>query len=81
MTEPQEGTLAHWHWEQANTGDQYWIMDGRAHYDVDKALVLETCSTFEEAYAHRYDYGDDSCIFTVHPDGSMELDWVAGVVL
>ncbi len=81
--EPKEGTLAHWHWEQGNTPGrkktQYWIMDDRACYDIDKAIVLETCDTFEEAYASRYSYGTDSCIVQVTPDGKQELVWVSGV--
>lgn len=41
---------------------QYWLMDGRAVDDVDRALVLETCSTLREAHDNRHDYGGDTCI-------------------
>lgn len=40
----------------------YWVMDGRAHDDVDSALVLEACHDFAEARESIFDYGDDTCI-------------------
>ena len=43
----------------------YWLMDGRANYDVDKAMVLETCNTLEEAQASINNYGADTCIVDV----------------
>lgn len=40
----------------------YWLMDGRAIYDVDKALVLEVCCSLREAQENICDYGADTCI-------------------
>lgn len=37
-------------------------MDGRAIFDVDKATVLEICTTLDEAYENVKDYGTDTCI-------------------
>lgn len=47
----------------------YWLMDGRAHYDIDSALVLETCSSLKEAQQNINEYGADTCIVKVksHP--------------
>lgn len=36
----------------------YWVMDGRANYDTDEALVLCTCETIEEAYDIAPEFGD-----------------------
>lgn len=60
------------------TNEQYWVMDGRAHFDIDKAIVLETCDTFEEAYNHRNSYEYDSCIVKVDEEGNQELVWTRG---
>lgn len=49
---------------------QYWLMDGRAHYDIDSATVLECCPSLDRAYDSWHDFGDDTCI--VDPD-SMEI--------
>jgi len=43
----------------------YWTMDGRAHHDIDKAYVLTTCDTLEEALEDIEDYGADTCIVDV----------------
>lgn len=43
----------------------YWLMDGRANYDVDDAYVLRSCNTLEEAQIHINDYGADTCIVDV----------------
>ena len=51
---------------------KYWIMDGRANYNVDKAMVLETCETIEEAYKNWEKYGTDTCIVKV--DGQKVVD-------
>ena len=45
-------------------------MDGRANYDIDAALVLETCDTLKEAQANVNDYGADTCIVEV--DGNKQ---------
>lgn len=37
---------------------RYWIMDGRANYDIDSAVVISTCATLAEARAEVNDYGD-----------------------
>lgn len=37
-------------------------MDGRAVSDIDKATVLETCESIEEAKKNIRDFGADSCI-------------------
>ena len=44
---------------------RYWIMDGRANLDIDRALVLETCDTLEEAREALDLYADDSVIVDV----------------
>ena len=41
---------------------QYWIMDGRASYNEDEAMVMEVCDTREEAEANKHLYGDDCVI-------------------
>ena len=43
----------------------YWLMDGRAHYDVDRAMVLECCNTLAEAERSIEKYGADTCIVDV----------------
>ncbi len=48
----------------------YWLMDGRANFDIDRALVLETCDTLAEAKAHLNDYGADTCLVEV--DGNTQ---------
>jgi uncharacterized membrane protein len=40
----------------------YWLMDGRANYDVDAAIVLECCDILAEAKRNINDYGADTCI-------------------
>jgi len=37
---------------------KYWVMDGRARYDIEKALVLSTCSSLEEAKEDLEMFGD-----------------------
>jgi hypothetical protein len=53
---------------------RYWIMDGRARKDVDKALIIEVCNSVEEAqksYAQNYSNHDyvivDSITNTIIP--------------
>jgi hypothetical protein len=41
---------------------QYWLMDGRANYDVDVAYVLECCSSLKKAKRNINNYGADTCI-------------------
>ena len=48
--------------------EQYWVMDGRANYSIDDALVLVTCDTFDGAMEHVNDYGNDTCIVKVVGD-------------
>jgi hypothetical protein len=36
----------------------YAIMDGRARYDPDEALVISLCETLEEALEQKDEYGD-----------------------
>lgn len=43
----------------------YWLMDGRANYDVDAATVLEHCDTLAEAKRNINDYGADTCIVDI----------------
>ena len=43
----------------------YWLMDGRANFDVDRAIVLECCSTLKEAKRNINNYGADTCIVDV----------------
>jgi len=44
---------------------KYWLMDGRAVYSVDDALVHECCDTIEECAEGLNDYGADTCIVEV----------------
>jgi len=57
----------------AKMGKQgYWLMDGRANYSIDDALVLECCSTLEEANHNINNYGTDTCI--VDPETQEVVD-------
>ena len=47
----------------------YWLMDGRASYDIDKATVLECCDTYEKAVANINGYGSDTCIVEIPTEG------------
>ena len=38
------------------------ILDARANYDKDRAVVFETCETESEAMRNRTDYGDDCVV-------------------
>ncbi len=40
----------------------YYIMDGRANYDIDAALVHEVCASLQEAKRNIKKYSNDSCI-------------------
>jgi len=52
-------------------------MDGRAHYSVDDALVLECCSTLEEARRNINNYGTDTCIVDVETQEVIPyVEWV-----
>lgn len=46
----------------------FWLMDGRANYDIDTAMVLETTDTYDEAMKSINDYGADTCIVEVDGD-------------
>ena len=43
----------------------YYLMDGRANYDIDAAIVLDCCDTLEEAYKNIDDHGADTCVVEV----------------
>lgn len=41
----------------------FWVMDGRANFDIDRAIVLVAGNdTLEEAMEYIDDYGADTCI-------------------
>ena len=40
----------------------YYLMDGRANYDIDAAIVLDCCNTLKEAVENINRYGADTCI-------------------
>jgi hypothetical protein len=40
----------------------YLVMDGRAHFDLDRATVCDTAETLEEARLVRPNYGTDAAI-------------------
>jgi hypothetical protein len=40
----------------------YLVMDGRARYDIDRALVCTVAETLEEARADRPMYGDAAIV-------------------
>lgn len=50
----------------------YMIMDGRAHFDTDKAIVCEICDSLEEAKNNAASYGDDACVVDPETD---EIVW------
>jgi hypothetical protein len=37
---------------------EYWIMDGRARFDTDRAIVCEICDSLKEAKSRVSEYGD-----------------------
>jgi hypothetical protein len=51
----------------------YWLMDGRAAYDIDEAAVLHVCDTLEQAEAEINDYGADTCIVEISDDRGQQL--------
>lgn len=55
---------------EENKMSYYWVMDGRANYDIDKASVLVTTKTFEEAMEYLDSYGADTCIVEVTGQGN-----------
>ncbi len=40
----------------------YYLMDGRAAHDMDKAIVLETCMDWGEVISDIDGYGADTCV-------------------
>lgn len=48
-----------------NDDEQFWVMDGRANYEIDDAQVLLTCGTLKEAKRSVHDFGNDTCIVKV----------------
>jgi len=47
----------------ANGAPRYWVMDGRAHFDIDRANVLDTAQTMEQAVANMLKASEgDACI-------------------
>jgi hypothetical protein len=62
-----EGLDRHERKQQAEM-KHYWLMDGRANYDIDTAMVLETADTYAEAMESINDYGADTCIVEVDDD-------------
>lgn len=53
----------------------YWLMDGRAEHDIDKAITLECCESYEEAAANINGYGDDTCIVEVIDGVPQKVLW------
>lgn len=47
----------------------YCIMDGRARFRPDRAVVLETCESYDEATGTITEYGTDSVIVLIAADG------------
>jgi len=43
-------------------GMSFFLMDGRARFDVDDAIVFSCCVSVKEARKEAPDYGDDTCI-------------------
>jgi hypothetical protein len=41
-----------------NKNKEYWIMDGRARFDMDIAIVCEVCDSLKEAKQMVSEYGD-----------------------
>ncbi|WKZ19755.1 MAG: hypothetical protein QY310_04140 [Candidatus Jettenia sp. CY-1] len=41
-----------------NKEHKFLLMDGRAWFDVDKAVVFEVCDSIEEARENKKTYGD-----------------------
>jgi hypothetical protein len=54
----------------------FYLMDGRALYSVERAIVLETCDTLEEAVDNINNYGADTCIVDAQTgDVIWSLSW------
>lgn len=57
---------------------EYWIMDGRARFDTDRAVVCEICNSFGEAMRRLDNYGDavvvdprtDEVVYDPHKKGA-----------
>ena len=50
----------------------YWLMDARANYSVDDAIVFECCHSLKEARKHINDYGEETCIVDVETQTVIE---------
>jgi hypothetical protein len=50
----------------------YWVMDGRANYSIDNAMVLVCCPGLDDAYDCWKEFGADTCI--VDPDTQEVVD-------
>lgn len=50
-------------------GKIFLIMDGRANYDPDKALVMEVCKSRKEAEKHKVNYGIDCVVVEAEEEG------------
>lgn len=52
---------------------EWWaVMDGRANYNIGRAIVLESCKTEEEAFERKGSFGSDDVVVVFsneHPHG------------
>ena len=53
----------------------FLVMDGRANYDVDEALVLVALNSIEECFEVLQDFGPDTCI-VVDNEVIFSLSWI-----
>lgn len=45
-----------------NNKKEYWLMDERAVFDIDRAFVFRVCDSYDEAWELAAEYGDGVCV-------------------
>lgn len=51
--------------------NKFLLMDGRAWFDIDKAVVFEICDSIEEARKNKKTYGDAVIVKAVAKDDQL----------
>ncbi len=54
-----------------NKENKFLLMDGRAWFDIDKAVVFEICDSIEEARKNKKTYGDAVIVKAVAKDDQL----------
>lgn len=57
----------------SDTDEWYFIMDGRAHFDMDRACVLVTHDSYEEALEDLPNWPADSVIAQANDKNMLEI--------